>query len=41
MLAPPSDTEDYVQQIGRGGRDGKSSCTLIFYGPNLMDKSYD
>ena len=35
-LGPPSNIEEYVQHIGRAGRDNKPSCALLLYGPGLM-----
>ena len=35
-LGPLTDIEDYVQHIGRAGRDNKPSVALMLYGTNLM-----
>lgn len=38
-LGPPSDVEDYIQQLGRAGRDGKPATAEILYGKNLKHQS--
>ena len=38
-LGPPSDIEDYIQQIGRAGRDNLPSTALLLHGTNLMRNS--
>ena len=34
----PEDAEMYVQETGRGGRDGELSCALLFYGTSDFRK---
>ena len=31
LWGPPSDFESFIQQTGRGGRDGLLSCALVYY----------
>lgn len=38
-LGPPNDIEDYIQQIGRAGRDKLPSVALLLHGVNLMRNS--
>jgi ATP-dependent DNA helicase RecQ len=41
-LGPPSCPEDYIQQIGRGGRDNLQTQAILYYGKNFnryCDKS--
>lgn len=34
-VGPPSDTESYIQHIGRSGRDSLPSCALLLHGKGL------
>lgn len=36
----PEDTEMYLQESGRAGRDGKPSCALLFKSSRDMDKRF-
>lgn len=36
----PEDTEMYVQESGRAGRDGKFACALLMKNPRDLDKRY-
>ena len=36
----PEDTEMYIQESGRAGRDGKSACALIVKNSRDLDKRY-
>ena len=38
---PPSDIEEYMQQTGRAGRDGKLSCALLFVQPTDFSRIKD
>ena len=38
---PPSDIEEYMQQTGRAGRDGKLSCALLFVQPSDFSRVKD
>lgn len=38
-VGPPNDIEDYVQQLGRAGRDGKPAIAEVLFGKNLMNNT--
>ena len=38
---PPSDIEEYMQQTGRAGRDGKFACALLFVQPSDFSRIKD
>ena len=38
---PPSDIEEYMQQTGRAGRDGKLACALLFVHPSDLSRVKD
>ena len=35
----PDDMESFIQETGRAGRDGKVSCSLLFFGKRELNKS--
>ena len=37
-LGVPSDVETYVQEVGRAGKDGNDSFTVLLHSPKLLPK---
>lgn len=33
---PPNDVETYVQEVGRGGRDGSRTYVILYFSPQLI-----